>query len=144
MGKKKEQSSKTDNLALEPVTTKKRPPYIGIRSTIDIDAIDGRTRTGKAVMALKASLREFTGPPTVASELLIMRIAYKAVRLSYYETVMLNSPTAEEQVQYLPMANSLRSDLIALAEMAKTKKAGPTYQDVMKVLCTKDNKRHDS
>jgi hypothetical protein len=99
----------------------------GLSRAINIGKIDGRTRLGQSVKALKRELRDYVGMPTIASELLIDVICYKVLRLYGYQRVMLMSPNAKEAHHYLPMANSLRLDLQALQSMAKAP-APPSLQ----------------
>ena len=68
------------------------------------------------------------GGSTTASELLISRICYKTIKLSLYEASSLTSLVNVESAHYLPMSNSLRLDLQALAELAKKQPPGDLYE----------------
>lgn len=105
----------------------------GLRAYIDMAAIDKRTKLGKAISALKDQLRNFVGEPTPISELLIQRITYKSIKLSLYESYALSELSNSEANVYLPMANSLRLDLQALAQLAGKSKA-PSYEEIMRRL----------
>lgn len=117
------------------------PVTNGLQAKLDLELVDGRTKLGKAIAALRAQLRDYVKESTPASELLTQRIIYKSVKLAGYELRMIQSD--EESHHYLPLANSLRCDLKTLSEMIATDKRGPSYKDVMDLLCTKD-KRNDS
>jgi len=105
----------------------------GLRAHIDFHAIDYRTKLGKTIKALGNQLREFVGEPTPVSELLISRIVYKGIKLAIYEAHCLENLENKEADHYLPMANSFRLDLQALAQLAGKSKA-PSYEEIMKRL----------
>jgi len=112
-GKKNLQNWKAQN----PDLAKIAPFKHGLYTEIDLNCLDKRTRLAKAIKSLKKELRDFVGNPTPATELLIHRIIYKTVKLSLYESTSLQDPKNEEAAHYLPMSNSLRLDLVALAGM---------------------------
>ena len=95
-------------------------PYnqTGLYIKVDAEALDGRTTVAKLIKELKHGLQDYVGESTIASELLIQRIIYKHIRLSAYENAFIEHPKNEEKQHYLPMANSLRLDLIALQQLA--------------------------
>lgn|GEM_PF-6712934 len=127
MTTKKDKGNNKDSKAIATGKDRRRWLKTGLYTEIDIDAIDGRTRTGKTVKGLKAGLRDYVGNPTPASELLIHRIVYKTIKLSLYEASSLTMLTNEESAHYLPMSNSLRLDLRELAELAKKQPVGDLY-----------------
>lgn len=90
---------------------------------LQLNGIDGRTRLGKTVAALRDVLREYVGSPTPVTELLVQRICYKSLRLGLYEASRLADLGEAEVDHYLPMSNSLRHDLALLATMAGKPKA---------------------
>jgi hypothetical protein len=103
----------------------------GFYKKIDLESIDGRTTLGKAVKEIKTQLREYVGDNrTLVSEILIGRIAYKVVRLCRYEINNLENPADQEVPHFLPLANSLRLDLIALQQMAEATKP-PSLDDFL-------------
>jgi hypothetical protein len=103
----------------------------GFYKKIDLESIDGRTTLGKAVKEIKTQLREYVGDNrTLVAEILIGRIAYKVVRLCRYEINNLENPADQEVPHFLPLANSLRLDLIALQQMAGETKP-PTLDDFL-------------
>ena len=85
---------------------------------IDLDYIDMRTTLGQTVKALRQELRAFVGEANVLTDVLCHRIIYKAIKLSMYETAKLLRESPDEAKHYLPMANSLRLDLLALSNLA--------------------------
>lgn len=87
----------------------------GFRANFQLEDVDGRTRVGKSILAIKKHLREYIGNNTVVTEILISQICYKTVRLSMYTHACLKDARQMESQYYMPMANSLRSDLQALA-----------------------------
>jgi hypothetical protein len=115
--------NETKTTALSIIKRRKGHAKHGLYLTIDLSGIDSRTKTGRMIKGLKKELRLFVGDTSTASELLIHRIVYKTIKLSLYETTSLMNPQNSEAGHYLPMANSLRLDLQALAGMAGQKKA---------------------
>jgi hypothetical protein len=89
---------------------------------LDLDNLDNRTNVAKAVRSLQEALREYTGAVSVLSEILINQIIYKAVKLHFYTASCLQDLQNVEAPHYLPMANSLRLDLEALAKQAGSSK----------------------
>jgi len=81
-------------------------------------------------MALQERLRDFVGVSNAVTDLLIHRILYKSLRLSMYETSKILDDPFQEADHYLPMSNSLRLDLTALASMAG-KKRPPSLDDYL-------------
>ncbi len=112
----KRHKKNSDNKALE--TTKRRFAVMKHGLYIQVNGIDGRTRLGKTISALRNQLRNFVGESTTGSELLIARIVYKSIRLGLYEAAKFADLEGGEADHYLPMSNSLRLDLVALATMA--------------------------
>ena len=106
---------------------------------LDVKAIDGRTRLGKTITALKKELSDFVGKPTIVSELLVQRITYKSIKLLLYESTQLHKFKTGEADNYLPMANSLRLDLQVLAQLAKKPKA-PNLDEYLGARYTKCRK----
>jgi hypothetical protein len=105
----------------------------GVRSKLDLEIVDGRTKLGKAIAALRTQLRDYARDISPASELLIQRVIYKSVKLAIYESRMIQNP--DEAAHYLPMANSLRLDLAALADIAS--KSKPTKgRDIAEIIDT--------
>lgn len=119
-----------------------RPPLTGLY--IDLALVDGRTRLGKTITVLRNSLREYVGVSTPATELLIQRIVFKSIRLSMYECAALNDgPGAKPADHYIPLSNSLRLDLQALAQMAG-KPQPPDLDDYLRKTYGKSNAEHHS
>lgn len=132
MRKKRKENNK-DSKAIATGKDRRRWLKSGLYVEIDINKIDGRTRMGKTIKGLKAELRDFVGGSTTASELLISRICYKTIKLSLYEASSLTSLANEESAHYLPMSNSLRLDLQALADLAKKQPSKvPSLDDWMR------------
>ena len=98
---------------------------------IDINKLDKRTKAGMAIMAIGDRLRDYVGVNNAVTDMLIQRILYKSLRLSMYETSKIFDDQFKEADHYLPMANSLRLDLTALAGMAGKPKA-PDLNDYLK------------
>lgn len=98
---------------------------------IDINKLDKRTRAGQAIIAMGDRLRDFVCVNNAVTDMLIQRILYKSLRLSMYETSKIFDDQFQEADHYLPMANSLRLDLAALAGMAGKPKA-PDLNDYLK------------
>jgi hypothetical protein len=114
---KKKAKKKASPKALQPAKRQGSPVH-GLYLDLNMRNIDYRTKLGKAVKGLKTQLRTFVGESTTASELLIQRITYKAIKLGLYELNCFMNLENKESDHYLPMANSLRLDLQALAGMA--------------------------
>lgn len=111
---------------------------------IDVDNIDQRTNVGKTIQFLKQQLQAYVGEGNIATELLSHRIIYKTIRLSLYETEKLVNESPDEIDHYLPMSNSLRSDLQLLARFAGRAKP-PDLNDYLKeVYGTKTEHNKDS
>jgi len=100
----------------------------GLYERLDLSGIDQRTIVGRVVKTLKKQLREYVGDGNAATEILIQRIAYKTLRCSRYEVNNLGSKQDVESDHYLPMSNSLRLDLQALAQLVGRVK-GPDIED---------------
>jgi len=97
---------------------KKQNRYLhGLHIDLRPKDLDGRTVPGQMVKVLGRYLREYIGQSTAASEVLINRIVFKAVKLSIYESHCFSQPLKDLDPFYLPMTNSLRQDLIALGQM---------------------------
>jgi hypothetical protein len=121
---------KADKTAFPIKSKRGRPPLTGLY--IDLELVDGRTRLGKTITVLRNTLREYVGVSTPATELLIQRIVFKSIRLSMYECAALNDgPGMKPADHYIPLSNSLRLDLQALAQMAGKPKA-PDLNDYLK------------
>jgi hypothetical protein len=110
-------------IKLDGKKDKRKYAKSGLYRDIDISLVDGRTQAGKTIVGLRRELRDFVGEGTIATELLINQISYKVLKLTLYQAASLKSLKNEEAPHFLPMANSLRLDLVALAGMAGQKKA---------------------
>lgn len=121
------------------IEKRNKPPWAGsgFYREIDIESLDARTYLGKSVQLLKSELRAYVGQSNAATELLISRITYKVIKLSLYEAACLQNPENREAPHYLPMANSLRLDLQALAGMAGQAKP-PDLEDYLRGEYGKD------
>ena len=104
----------------------------GFHARLDLDNIDGRSKTGKTITVLKKCLRDYVVQCTPLTELLIGRIIYKTLKLMMYESACLQNPQNAESAHYLPMANSLRLDLQTLAGLAGEAKP-PDLSDYLKL-----------
>lgn len=103
----------------------------GLRVKLHLDDLDHRSRIVRTLKYLQEQLREYVGNANIISELLIQRIAYKAVRLSMYEVSMIQDPNPVDARHYLPFANSLRMDLQTLEKIAETAKSVPTIDEIL-------------
>lgn len=119
----KETEKKKDPARIPGMKVRGIPYTHGLYTEIDINTIDRRTKLGITIKNLQKQLREYVGQTTTASELLIHRVVYKTIKLSLYESFSLENIEHKEADHYLPMANSLRLDLVALASMAGKPKA---------------------
>jgi len=128
MGKKKRRKAGEGELVR---TTMHRFSRVKHGLYLQLNGIDGRTRLGKTVIALRDVLREYVGESTPVTELLVQRICYKSLRLGLYEASQLVNLEEAEVDHYLPMANSLRHDLALLATMAGKPKA-PNLNEYLK------------
>jgi hypothetical protein len=90
----------------------------GLYTQLDEQNLDGRTTLAKLVKELGQELNEYVGNRSIVSDILIQRIIFKHIRLASYESKFIENPDSEEKQHYLPMANSLRLDLQALAGLA--------------------------
>lgn len=98
---------------------------------MDLSKLDGRTAPARAVKQILKELREYVGEGTVATELLLHRIAYKCVKLSMYEATKIDDMTAEESPAYIPLANSLRLDIQQLEKMVGSGSKAPDLQSYL-------------
>jgi len=103
----------------------------GLRVKLHLDDLDHRSRIVRTLKYLQEQLREYVGNGNIVSELLIQRIAYKAVRLSMYEISMVEDPAPVDARHYLAFANSLRMDLQALEKIAETAQNVPTIDEIL-------------
>jgi hypothetical protein len=127
---KKDRKRNGKSRSLQPRNSKRISLKHGLY--LDIGTIDGRTRLGKTISALRRQLRDSVGVSTPGNELLIQRIIYKSIRLGLYEGTRLSRFEDKDAAHYLPMANSLRLDLLALAQMKGEKSPWTTsIQDVV-------------
>jgi len=127
MGKKN-----PDSTAMVPKRDRRKWTKTGLYIEFNADGIDGRTKMGKSIRVLRDQFRDFVGKPTTVSEVLIHRIIYKVIKLSLYERAQLQNLENIEAQHYLPMSNSLRLDLQALAQIAG-KQTGkvPRLEDIL-------------
>jgi len=113
----------TDIVKIKPKKDIRKYRTTGFYKDIDIKMIDGRTKAGKAIAGLRRELQEYVGQGSIAADLLIGQICYKVLKLTLYQTSSLKDLQNEEAAHFLPMANSLRLDLVALKDMAGKAKA---------------------
>jgi len=113
----------------------------GIHLTLSFQGINKRTKLWTSIESTRRELREYVGVSTPASELLIQRIVYKHLRLSYYEAHSLAEGTQGDDGHYLNMANSLRLDLQTLKNLAGKHEA-PSLKDYLDSL-TEVGSNHD-
>lgn len=84
--------------------------------------LDKRTKLARTVSFLKDELIKHTGgEPSFPQQLLIDRIAWKAVRCHLYEHGYSQNPAQGSIDYYISITNSLRLDLAALGMTAKNK-----------------------
>jgi hypothetical protein len=90
----------------------------GLHIELSYGQLDGRTSVAKNIKVIRESLREYVGKVSAAADILITRISYKAVKLALYELNALQDLKNYEAGYYIPLSNSLRLDLQALANLA--------------------------
>ena len=92
--------------------------------------IDGRTSLGIVLNKIKKQMiTDLGGDPTMAQELLIDRVRFKALRLNYWEQALSFSGNQDFE-HYIKMSNSFRSDLMALG-LERKEKNYITLQDYL-------------
>jgi hypothetical protein len=123
---------------------KKKSYKSGLRLRLEYDTLDGRTSTAKAVKAIRNDLRGFVGESNAAAEILISRISYKVLKLTLYELTSLQNLKNDELPHYLPLSNSCRLDLIALAQLAGKPKPMDLNAYLEKNYANKDAKHYTS
>jgi len=101
---------------------------------LELKDVDHRTKLGRSLKSLKNHLREYVGNPNPATELLIQRIAYKAIKLGLYESSALADLQNSESAQYLPLSESMRRDLLTLRDLGATRQEPVSYEEAMKLL----------
>lgn len=116
----------------EPVVQKREYKQTGLYQKLDINQLDGRTGIAKTIRALTSELENYVGEITAPAQMLIQRIVYKHLRLSQYENSTIEDPKNVEAQHYIPLANSLRLDLLSLKEMAAQKAPQPDLQGYIK------------
>jgi hypothetical protein len=114
------------NLILPPAERKRQHGLY-----IDVAAIKKTSKAGRAITAIKQALRDWIGEGNVGAELILQRIAYKALRLSLYEASRFEDPDQSEAAHYLPMSNSLRLDIQAVLNMRESQGKPASYDEVV-------------
>jgi hypothetical protein len=98
---------------------KNAPFNFGTRASLRINKLDTRTKIGKTAQLLYDCLWDFVGEANAPAMLLIDTIVFKKMKLILCESTQLEKPTEQLPTIYLTIANSLRQDLVTLAQFAQ-------------------------
>ena len=97
----------------------------GLWLDFDKRPVDGRTKLGKAIAVLRASLvKDLGGDLSSMESILVDRVIHKAMKCWFYERNVLDGNNPGSRDHYLACCNSLRLDLIALGLEKKTESTG--------------------
>lgn len=118
-----------------PVRSKYAHPVKRNGLWIDFDkrVIDGRTKLGKYLNLLRASLtRDLGGDLSTQQAILVDRVVHKTIKCFLYERGILDGDGQGSRDHYLACTNSLRLDLCALGLERRTQDLTERLEDYLK------------
>jgi hypothetical protein len=95
----------------------------GAFAQLSMQGLDGRSKLARAFHSVVNGLTSELGEPTTQEKLLILQIAFKALKCRLAEEAMLNdaNPSSGLETKYVCWTNSIRLDLQALGLQRRQK-----------------------